>query len=546
MKSAASILGLLTLLAGVSHAQIDIPVPNQQVAQSLADAGIVQATLPAAWGQLRNDIKGGNPMQMLARGGDTLWRPDTVQALEVPDGIDPVETLIAVELGGMELTLRLQPQRLQEQDPIVMIELPDGTLERYQPLPSNLYVGNVEGFPESSITASFRNGKLRALIHLSPELAWEIQPLSDVTTGGDPKLHMVWQSSRPMPGPEGRCGVEDGQDHDHGDHDLDGVPPAAGPDQHAGHTDTVTLDQLTDEHIDHSSGGSGEDGGGFADRSAWDSLLAVDVDCYLYDNYNNVQDTLDFVNEVIGASNARYMQRFGFQHLVSYILVRTSCANDPYATPNPDSSNEMLTAMRDNVWNSLNPVPRHQAMLFTGRNLDGAIIGLAYDNSACFAGSGGHLLIEADWNTQSQLRYGVAKHELGHTWGAGHSCDTFGTAGYCSVMCATLDPINCGLTNSDFLPISISQINAYRTTVTCNTHQGTTWYVDATNPYAYPNGNQNHPFLTFMEAYNSAADGETVFVRGHGASYQYVNGFTRLTRPMTIDGNSLNGPARIR
>lgn len=543
MNSAAPIASLLTLLAGAAHAQIDIPVPSQEAARVLADAGVVQATLPEAWGQLRTDVKGGNPMQMVVRGGGSLWRPDTVQSLDVPAGTVPTETPIAVEINGVPVTLRLRPLPLQAQDPLVMIEMPDGTLQHFQQLPSNLYSGEVDGFAGSSVSASFRNGKLRALVQLAPGLAWEIQPLSDLTTGGDPTLHMTWDASTSLPGPPVRCGVEHGHDHEPSDDDHGVAPPATIADDHAGHTQTVRIDQLADEGIDHGGGGSG---GGWSERTTGDALLAIDVDCYLYDNYNNVQDTVDFVYEVIGAANSRYRQQLGFEHRVTYILVRVSCATDPYETSNPDDAEQILYRMRDTVWNASNPVPRDIAMLFTGRDLDSFIAGRAFDGGACGDLSGGQALIEADNSPQSQVRYTLAKHELGHSWDARHTCGSFGTSGYCSIMCADVDEISCGFSDTDFLPLSISQINAFRATATCITHEGDTWYVDATNPYAYPNGNQNHPFTTFMEAYNAAAAGQTVFVRGHGASNQYVNGFTRLTRPMTIDGTSLNGPARIR
>ncbi|MBS0198653.1 MAG: hypothetical protein JSR77_18045 [Planctomycetes bacterium] len=546
MKSAASIISFLALLAGVAHAQPAIPVADRQSARILTELGVVQATLPPEWGQLRTDIKGGNPMQMVVPGGETLWSPDTVQPLNVPDGTLPAETLIEVDLGGMAVTLRLHPQALQGHDPVVMVQLPDGSLERFYQLPSNLYAGEVDGFPNSSVSASFRNGKLRALVQLTPDVAWEIQPLSDLTTGGDPRLHMAWDSSRPVPGPQGRCGVVDGPDHPPA-HDQGFVPKPPLP----GQAHTMTIDQIADEGVGQPGGsdGGGGSGGGYAPRASWDSLLAVDVDCYLYNNYNNVQDTIDFVYEVINASNTRYTQHFGFRHLVTHILVRTSCNNDPYQTSNPDSADQMLLAMRDNVWNAANPVPRNQAMLFTGRNLDGATVGLAYLGSACSGADGGHLLIEADWNFQSQMRYLVSKHELGHTWNATHTCDQFGTSGYCSIMCATIDDVSCGTVNSDFMPLSISQIGAFHSTATCNAHQGSIWYADARNPYAFPNGNQNHPYLEFLDAYNNALNGQTVFVKGYGVQDEYVapfNQVTRLTRPMTITGNSAAGPARIR
>ncbi len=544
-----SFFALLVLTAGLAHAQITVPAQAPELGRAIAELGLVQDTLPPEWGQIRDDIKGGNPLLMQAPRREGLWRPDTVQPLAVPDGHIPVETLIDVEIQGAMVTLRLIPRPLQEHDPVIMVQREDGTLERYLPLPSNLYVGDVDNFMGSSVTAAFRNGKLHADVRLTPTILWRIQPLSDLTTGGDPSLHMVWNAQNVGPSPAGRCGNPDGPaeqpgeqpggpGHDHTHHvapEVDGI--------------NIVKPAESDEEREPGSGGGGAetDGGGYGPRAnPWDAQLAVDVDCYLYNNYNNVQDTIDFVYQVIGAANARFSSQIGFNHLVTHILVRTSCAGDPYATPNPDSANEILIRMRDVVWNASNPVPRNIAMLFTGRNLDGAVVGLAYEPSACTGADGGHCLIEADFSAFNQARYTIAKHELGHTWDAGHVCGSFGTDAYCSVMCASFDEITCGTSDTEFLPSSVSQISAFWGPSTCHAHVGDTWYADRLNPYFFPNGNANHPFTTFIDAYNAAPNSGIVELKGYGAGNEYIHGARIYNRPMTIRADGTNGPARIR
>lgn len=548
-----SIIALLTLTAGLAHAQIAIPAQAPELDKVIADLGLVQNTLPPQWGHLRTDIKGGNPLQMQAPRRDGLWRPDTVQSLAVPDGHNPVETLIEVELEGVKVTLRLIPRPLQEHDPVVMVQLEDGTLERYFPLPSNLYVGDVDNFMGSSVTAAFRNGKLHADVQLTPTILWRIQPLSDLTTGGDPTLHMVWDAQNVGPSPQGRCGNPDGPaqqpeaqpagaDNDHQHHPHDAVPQVKG-------INIVTSAQPDGERETGSGGGGGsaQPNDGYGPRAnSWDAQLAVDVDCYLYDNYNSVQDTIDFVYQVIGTANARFSSQIGFNHLVTHILVRTSCAGDPYATPNPDSANEMLFRMRDAVWNASNPVPRNIAMLFTGRNLDGATVGLAYQPSACTGADGGQCLIEADFSAFNQARYTIAKHELGHTWDADHTCGSFGTDAYCSVMCPSFDEFSCGTSNTEFMQSSVNQISAFWSTSSCHAHVGNIWYADRLNPYFYPNGNANHPFTAFLDAYNAAPNSGIVELKGYGATNEYIHGPRVYNRPMTIRANGTNGPARIR
>lgn len=561
MALSRSIIAVLVCWAGTAQAQQhNDAAQDAQLAQALADAGIVQAMLPADWGQLRDDIKGGNPLLLPAPNGDALWRPDTVQSLRVPEGWEPAETLIDVQIDGAMVTLRLQPRPLQASDPVVMVQHEDGRLERYMQLPSNLYTGAVDNHPDSWVRASFRNGKLHATIQMSATSSWRIQPLSDVTRGGDESLHMVWNADNPGPAPEGRCGVED-------------EPAAQVAGVHIGQAAGVVADVPANTAVPVTENGQANEPrtrpllermrsqaaqGDEADASEiaavgnpWDAMLAVDVDCYIYNNYDNVQDTVDFVYQVIGEANARYQQRFGYDHLVTHILVRIGCTPDPYETANPDAAGEMLAAMRNDVWTMNNPVPRNIAMLFTGRNLDGTTIGLAYQPSACSNLSnvstdprynGGHCLIEADWTIFNDGRYTVAKHELGHTWGASHACGSCCNGDQCSVMCATV----CATTNSDFLSTSISQINAFRSTATCNAHLGDVWYVDARNPYSIPNGNANHPFKTFLDGYNAAPDNGIVQVRGYGSATQYVHGPRVYNRPMTVRAAPGGGVVRIR
>jgi hypothetical protein len=158
--------------------------------------------------------------------------------------------------------------------------------------------------------------------------------------------------------------------------------------------------------------------------------------------------------------------------------------------------------MRDVVWNASNRVPCNIAMLFTGRNLDGAVVGLAYQPSACTGADGGQCLIEANFSAFNQPRYTIAKHELGHTRDADHVCGSFGTDAYCSEMCASFDEITCGTSDTEFLPSSVDQINAFFGPSTCNAHVGSIWYADRLNPYFFPNATTatpSQPLLTLAK-----------------------------------------------
>src|SRR5678815_6030140 len=68
---------------------------------------------------------------------------------------------------------------------------------------------------------------------------------------------------------------------------------------------------------------------------------------------------------------------------------------------------------------------------FTGKELDGSVIGIAQLSVICNKSSA-YGLSQSKWTTSMLYRAGLTAHEIGHNWSATH-CDGIGD---CSIMCS--------------------------------------------------------------------------------------------------------------
>ena len=134
-------------------------------------------------------------------------------------------------------------------------------------------------------------------------------------------------------------------------------------------------------------------------------------------------------------------------------------SSDPYGTI---SSAGQLLSTFSNVWSSSpeNQIPRDVAHLFTGVNLDGGTIGVAYLSDICTNNAYG--LSESRFSSVFSRRVALTTHELGHNWSSSH-CDSQGT---CRIMCSVLNGCN-GINPLSFSPAPVGQIVNYRNSRSC-------------------------------------------------------------------------------
>ena len=176
--------------------------------------------------------------------------------------------------------------------------------------------------------------------------------------------------------------------------------------------------------------------------------LSTDADAEWYAKFgenSNVE-----IAAIINAAEAIYDKYLGIRFGIVRQHVYTG--ESPYVMTD---SSKLLAAFANNPDNAGNlsfaPLTFHDDVdlkhFFTGKDLDGSIVGLSYVGAVCWAPASAYGLTQA---LGRDLTVGIFAHEVGHSLGAQHD-----TTDYGSVMSPIVN------TNGYFSAFSMSQINKH-------------------------------------------------------------------------------------
>lgn len=349
----------------------------------------------------------------------------TLQELAVPTA-PTAEFAVDIVLAGQRATLVLAPHDLRRAGYRLLVD--DGTAIREVPSgPAITFRGHLDGHQDSLAACVVQNGQLKGIVRDGASL-WGIQPASESDPRAAAALHVIYRSTDNWNLPY-VCGVPNG--------------PAI-PVSQAGGTDVT-----------------------------WDADLALEVDFPQYQRFNNVTNAQNDALSVVNGMDVIYRRDCQISFTVGTVLVRT--AADPYSSTDAGT---LLTQFQG-WWNSNPPgATRDVTMLFTGRAINGNVIGLAYVAQVCNVGAAYGLTetMYAGVGTNITNRVGLLSHEMGHLWSAQH-CDA--TAD-CRIMCSGLG--GCGGNVSSFSASELGQITSYRNSVNCLTQQTSLPTVSAVSP----------------------------------------------------------------
>lgn len=138
--------------------------------------------------------------------------------------------------------------------------------------------------------------------------------------------------------------------------------------------------------------------------------LVADFEFFVDKGQDSVSELLARINNVDGI----FSEQLGVQINASEVTVFDQAA-DPFTTTNPENLLDELSAFRSG--NMPDPGLVH---LFTGRDLDGSTIGVAFVNALCSIQGGVGV---SEGNGSATFDSLIAAHELGHNFGAGHDGD---------------------------------------------------------------------------------------------------------------------------
>ena len=332
----------------------------------------------------------------------------------VGDPGEPVKATIMLE--GREFTLDLAPHSNRSALHYkVLVQGADGVMVDTPPTEVRTLRGVVEEIPGSLVAASYdESGGLYARINIEGEASsYWVEQVAMSLPGASTDVHVSYRGSD-IVGDDSKCGVNSLPSEESGHFALGGGCPIG-----------LCLAEL-----------------------------ACDSDVEYYNDYGSSVTTVENrINSIVNAMNLQYESQADVRHAITAIVVRTS-EPDPYSSS--DIGN-LLTQLRSQWLGPMSGTPHDVAQLFTGRNISGGTIGLAYLGSVCT--SQRYSVVENFTNNFGCLT-DLSAHELGHNWGAGHcSCNNF-----------TMNPsITCA---NQFTSGSIAAITGTKSTAGCLTPDG--------------------------------------------------------------------------
>lgn len=159
--------------------------------------------------------------------------------------------------------------------------------------------------------------------------------------------------------------------------------------------------------------------------------IACDADFEYYKDYGSSSVNVNNrIAAVLNTMNLQYESEVQATHEIGTVIVRTS-STQPYTSTDAVT---LLNQFRSHWNSSQTNVQRDIAHLFTGKNVDGGTIGIAWIGVICHA-TYGYGLVESDFSGVFACATDLSAHELGHNWNAGH-CGCRKNTMNASITCA--------------------------------------------------------------------------------------------------------------
>jgi hypothetical protein len=285
------------------------------------------------------------------------------------------EFLIVTQSQAFDVVL--EPHELRTDDYRAEETAEGGIARPLARTPLRTYRGTAPGFPRSEARFSVNDEIFEGVI-LTPEDWYYIEPRRNFAPGSDPSEYVVYRRSDIRFEAFGTCATTLAER-------IGGAHELVEPMVMAEGDSIYVADVATEADYEYVTASSGAD-------AANSSIL-------------------DVLNQVDGI----YITELGISLRVAYQHA-WSAADDPYTSTSPSN---MLSEFR-NHWNgNFYSVNFDLAHMWTGKDMDGSAIGIAYLSVVCSARSYSYGISQR-FNS-SPGKYILTAHEIGHNFGATHT-----------------------------------------------------------------------------------------------------------------------------
>ena len=339
--------------------------------------------------------------------------------IDLPPAATRAPFAVAVMLRGRTEVLELRPSDVRARDYRLLVQRDDGSFAVPPPRTATTWRGALAGQSGSRVAATLDARGLAARILLTDGTELFLEPLSGKVPGAARREHALYDR------------------HDVLDRGVPCAPPRFAP-ADSGPSAPAGAEGTTPE-----ASGAG---------TLKVAELAIDADYEYFMAWGqSVTAVEDRIHTVIDALNLQYESEVGITHRITTVIVRTS-PSQPYTATDP---NALLDQLRVEWTANRAGVQRDLAHLFTGKQIDGSVIGIAWLGVVCNS-SYGYGLSQSDFNGNFASATDLTAHELGHNWNASHcTCPGYTMNPYIT-SANTFDPAT-----------SIPQIVAHRDSRTC-------------------------------------------------------------------------------
>ncbi len=313
----------------------------------------------------------------------------SIESLSIPESPSAKKISISVPIEGRVQKIHLKRKSVRSENFEVRIHRSEGRLETSSSFPIRTYQGSVPSRPGTLAAGSILEQGFYATLLIQGEPSWHIRPLRLLSDEYPREAHIIFRAPQDQ---AIDCGVED-----------------------------LGLDRDLDFSFEHSQQINGHrlkglDGDGCEVHVA---QLAYDSDYEFYDRdcEQDVETCIDIIETGLNITNLMYVRDVKITHEVTLINIRTDPETDFWAQFD-DASNfgSMLSSFRSHWNDTMTEVTYDVAYYMTAKSRPN-YLGLAYVGVVCSGSRYG--MGVGDWGYE-----GVFRHELGHNWGASHSCGT--------------------------------------------------------------------------------------------------------------------------
>ena len=315
----------------------------------------------------------------------------TVQDLDLPDAMGPFA--VELELGDLPFTLNVKPHTVRTLGYQLYEDNGNGLI-LHSPGEINTFRGEALEDPGSIVSGALLPDGFYAKVMLTNGEMYWVEPLAGKSQQADFDDHAVYDQADVLPS-FGVCA-------------SDRLADVGEPDfQEKGETGPAASSLLKVAE------------------------LGCDADFQFYNQYGTVSGVENRINLVINTMNTQYEDEVGIRHDISVIIVRTSNGAGGYTSTDPGV---LLDQFKTEWTTNQAGQPRDVGHLFTGKNLNGSVIGVAWLGVICNFNFG-YGLVQSNCCGSLACATDLSAHELGHNWDADH-CSCSGWTMNPSLTCA--------------------------------------------------------------------------------------------------------------